>query len=352
MKSGENTLRAYRFQRPEWIPVSSGFPAPCWAYYGPDALEELLCSHLIMFPGYSRGSIYPHNLPIPPHTIKGVPYTDPWGSVWETRVDGMVGAVRKHALEKWDSLEGFSAPDPGLWDGMLPINWEEVRRRKGRSAEDGSLFALWLTHGHTFLRLQDLRGYENLTYDMADEDPRLWELIGIVEEFNVALVKRYLQYEPDMIGIPEDLGTQVGPLLSPSMFRKYIKPSYLKITDPVKERGILVHEHSDGCILDLIDDLVEVGGDVINLQDLVNGLDNIREHVKGRLAIDLDIDRQHVTVHGSPKDIDDHIHEAVTKLGSPEGGFSMCYQPWPPTPIENIRAVFDAFEKYCTHFSN
>ena len=79
--------------------------------------------------------------------------------------------------------------------------------------------------------------------------------------------------------------------------------------------------------------------------------DDIARHVKGRVAIDLDIGRQNVTVTGSPKDIDDLISEAVMKLGSPEGGLSMVYYPIPPTPIENIRAVYDALEKYCTYYS-
>jgi hypothetical protein len=87
------------------------------------------------------------------------------------------------------------------------------------------------------------------------------------------------------------------------------------------------------------------------MQDLVNGIDNIAREVKGRVALDLDIDRQHITIDGSPRDIDDHIKECVLKLGSVEGGLSLCYQPWPPTPIENIKAVFDAMEKYCGYYS-
>ena len=82
-----------------------------------------------------------------------------------------------------------------------------------------------------------------------------------------------------------------------------------------------------------------------NLQALVNGIDNLAKHVKGRVAIDLDIDRQSVTVNGCG-DIDDHIRECVAKLGSPAGGLWLCYQPWPPTPPRNLDAVFAAMEKY------
>ena len=341
-------LRAYRFEGPEWIPITSGLPAPCWAFHDVEALEEILESHPILFPGYRRGSIYPDNLPIPPHTVAGRPYTDPWGAVWETKVDGMVGTVTEHPLESWAAFQEFSLPDPDKNDGMLPLDWD-VLQTASENRTDTYPFRVGLTHGHTFLRLQDLRGYLNLIYDMADEEPHLEALVGMVESFNVELVTRFLALGPDIIGIPEDLGAQSGPLLSPEQFRKFIKPSYLNITRPIKEAGVLVHEHSDGNILDLVDDLIDCGGDILNLQDLVNGLDNIQRQVKGRVAIDLDIDRQEITVRGTPKDVDDHIREAVMKLGSPEGGLSMCYQPWPPTPLENLRAVFDAMEKYCTY---
>ena len=341
-------LRAYRFEGPEWIPITSGLPAPCWAFHDVEALEEILESHPILFPGYRRGSIYPDNLPIPPHTVAGRPYTDPWGAVWETKVDGMVGTVTEHPLESWAAFQEFSRPDPVKNDGMLPLDWD-VLQTASENRTDTYPFRVGLTHGHTFLRLQDLRGYLNLIYDMADEEPHLEALVGMVESFNVELVTRFLALGPDIIGIPEDLGAQSGPLLSPEQFRKFIKPSYLNITRPIKEAGVLVHEHSDGNILDLVDDLIDCGGDILNLQDLVNGLDNIQRQVKGRVAIDLDIDRQEITVRGTPKDVDDHIREAVMKLGSPEGGLSMCYQPWPPTPLENLRAVFDAMEKYCTY---
>ena len=69
------------------------------------------------------------------------------------------------------------------------------------------------------------------------------------------------------------------------------------------------------------------------------------------MAIDLDLDRQEITVKGSPRDVEHHVRECVEKLGSPEGGLSLCYQPWPPTPLENVRAVFDAMERFCTRWS-
>jgi uroporphyrinogen decarboxylase len=142
---------------------------------------------------------------------------------------------------------------------------------------------------------------------------------------------------------------QVGPLLSPVDFRKYIKPSYLRLMAPARKAGCIVHMHSDGDIRLLVDDLIEDGVEVINLQDLVNGVDWIAEKLAGRICIDLDIDRQKVTWNGTPKQIDALIREEVGKLSTPQGGLTMIYGLYPGVPFENIKALMDAMERYA-HF--
>lgn len=351
MNDRENRIRAYRFRNPGRIPIAAGIPPMCWSCYDPAALEELCVEHQILFAGYRKGSIYPDNIVIPVDKRQGQPYRDGWGCIWETAYTGMTGAVKSRPLANWDQFEQFTSPDPDRHDGRHPLNWEELRNESVKARQEGAFGAVGLPHGHTFLRLQDLRGYENLILDMADDSPRLWTLINRVEKFNLELICRFIGLGPDMITLPDDLGMQNSPLISPKMFKKFIKPAYRRMMQPIREARIIVHQHSDGYVMDLVDDLIDSGCDVINLQDLVNGIDTIEKHLKGRVAIDLDVDRQNITHSGSPREIDDLIHEEVEKLGSPKGGLSLCYQPWPPTPLENIRAVFDAMEKYTVFYS-
>ena len=141
-------------------------------------------------------------------------------------------------------------------------------------------------------------------------------------------------------------------MVSPADFRKYIKPSYERLMKPARERGVPVHMHSDGDIRDLVDDLIDGGVEIMNLQDLVNGIDYIAGRLAGKTCVELDIDRQNITVFGTPKDIDNHIRHAVETLGCKEGGLMMCYGWYPGTPIENAAAVMDAMEKYSSFFSS
>ena len=180
-----------------------------------------------------------------------------------------------------------------------------------------------LRHGHTFLQLCDLRGYENLLFDMADEEPRLLDLIDRLEDFNRRIVEKYIAMGADVISYPEDLGMQKGPMLSPEQFRQYVKPSYQRLMKLARDKGLPVHMHSDGDIRDLVDDLIDGGVEILNLQDLVNGIDWIRDRFRGKVCIDLDVDRQQITPFGSPEEVDRLIRREVTELGSPEGGLLM-----------------------------
>jgi uroporphyrinogen decarboxylase len=279
--------------------------------------------------------------------LKDEKYIDSWGCTWTSTKDGTLGTVTSHPLDDWAKFKSFIPPNPENSDGVCAHNWkwDEILKGTQDAHKSGEIVAGYLEHGHTWLRLEYLRGFENLCYDMADEDENLKKLIEIVSDFSVARVKHYIDCGVDMIYVPEDLGTQTSLLLSPQMFRKYIKPAYAKITRPIVENNILLHMHSDGYIMDVVDDLIECGMNALNLQDLVNGIDNIQKHLKGRVAIDLDIDRQNVTVNGSPKDCKDLISEAVEKLNSPSGGLSLYYQLWETVPIENVEAIMNSMEE-------
>ena len=150
---------------------------------------------------------------------------------------------------------------------------------------------------------------------------------------------------------PEDLGMQIGPMLSPTHFRRYIKPAYQKLMKPAVDAGIPIHMHSDGDIRDLVDDIIDSGVEVINLQDLVNGIDWIANRVRGKVCVDLDIDRQLITPYGTPAQIDALIREEVEKIATPQGGLTMIYGLYPGVPLENVKALMDAMEKYAFYYS-
>ena len=101
----------------------------------------------------------------------------------------------------------------------------------------------------------------------------------------------------------------------------------------------------------LVDDIIDGGVEVVNLQDLVNGIDWIAGKLAGKVCIDLDIDRQKITRYGTPSQIDALIREEVEKLGTPEGGLTMIYGLYPGVPLENAKALMEAMERYATYYN-
>lgn len=350
MTPRENYLRMARFERPDYIPMSYCINPACWGTYPQEQLLDLMEAHPFLFPDFKRPSV-PFQPEIHPVSKKGQPFRDDWGCIWETTCDGITGTVTKHPLENWDAFDSYLPPDPEKVMGIGPIDWQKETEEIMAAKERGDLIFRGLRHGHTFLQLCDIRGYENLLFDMEDEEPRLSELIHMVEQFNMGLTQRYCRLGVDVMGYAEDLGMQRGSMLSPQQFEKYILPSYKRMIRPAKEAGAMIHMHSDGDLHQLIDGILSVGVDIINLQDLVNGIDWIRENLAGKYCIELDIDRQSVTVNGTPKDIDQLIRSEVQALGSRQGGLCMIYGLYPGTPIENAAAVMDAMEKYAFYFA-
>jgi len=350
MTPRDNFLKAANFEYPDYIPMSFGINGACWNHYPHEELYDLMEEHKFLFPGFVRPlkRFVPEFHPI---AKKGVPFKDDWGCIWETYDDGITGTVTVHPLDSWDKFSDYKAPDPGKVMGIGPVDWEKEKEAINRARLKGDLIFRGLRHGHTFLQLCDIRGYENLLYDMIDDEPRLKLLINMVEEFNLAIVKKYLDMGVDVIGFAEDLGMQKGPMISPELFRKYIKPSYERLMAPVKDYDTIIHMHSDGDIRLLIDDLIDKGVRIINIQDLVNGIDWIAEHLSGKVCVELDIDRQAITAHGTPEQIDELIREEVQKLGSRQGGLMMIYGLYPGVPIRNVKAIMDAMEKYAFYYS-
>jgi uroporphyrinogen decarboxylase len=350
MQPRENILRAVRFETPETIPMGFHINPACWHHYSQAALQDMMAAHPMLYPDFTAtaGPVDPEYSLV---QLKDHPYKDPWGCVWHTMDNGITGAVTEHPLADWAAFDTYQPPDPEKTDGLVDVDWEEIDRQIQRSKTEGSLVFGGLRHGHTFLQLSDIRGYQALTFDMADNEPRLHRLIQMVEDFNLAIIQKFLGMGAEWMSYPEDLGMQNGPMLSPKHFHKYIKPSFTRLMQPALNSGCIVHMHSDGDIRLLVDDMIDSGVEVINLQDLVNGIDWIANRFAGKVCIDLDVDRQEITYKGSPKDVDDLILTEIKKLGRKEGGLMLGYGMYPGIPIENAWALMDAMEKYCAYYS-
>jgi len=349
----DNTLRTATFARdgllPDHIPISVVISAATWDQLRTD-LEDVLARHPLFFPGFQKGQRDYDNPTFGPAHRAGEHFTDAWDCTWFDAIDGLEGQVVGHPLDDWDKLPAYQVPDPLVTADRGPVDWDAQRRNVAKAKADGRLTRGGTPHGFLFLRLSYLRGFENLMLDMATAEPRLDTLIEMVNAHNRTLIGQWLDMGVDIINFAEDLGTQAASVMGPRHFARYLAPAYKQLMAPCREAGALVGLHTDGYIMDIADQLLDCGVDILNPQDLCNGIDALATHLKGRVCIDLDVDRQTIVPFGTARDIHGLIEEEVRKLGSPQGGLMMVVGIYPPTPPENVHALLTAFETFRTHW--
>ena len=345
----ENYLRNASFQHPEYMPVNLGISPASWDQWR-ESMEEVVVRHPRIWPDFRKGQVDWDNVDFGPAYTAGQPFRDAWGCVWETSTNGIEGVVIEHPLDTWDKWDQWRAPNPLETADRGPVDWEAARRNVADRRAKGLLSEGGLPHGFLFMRLTYLRGFENMMVDMATEEPMLWRLIDALYEHNRVLVEQNLAIDVDVITLGEDLGAQTAPIIGPEMFHKYCTPTYEKLIRPCREKGRHVMLHSDGYIMDLIDELLFAGVTILNPQDLCNGIDNLRRELKGRVCIRLDVDRQTTVPYGTPQEIHELIEEEVRTLGAPEGGLELIVGVYPPTTPENVHALACAFEEFQTYW--
>ncbi len=309
-----------KFEYPQYIPVRVSLLPATWQKYRDD-LAELVSRYPVIFEAKPSPKDY--------DDIRGTyvqgEHVDAWGCVWSNLHNGLEAIVTKHPVPTRADVHKLKAPEVDIG----------------------------LPHGFMYLRLLDLRGFEEMMVDFAEEPPELQMLIDVVLEYNMRQLRRLLAPRSEqgtIMGFGDDLGMQDRLPISPEKWRKYLKPCYARLYGVCREAGHYVYMHSDGHILEIIPDLIGCGVNVINPQVRANGIDGLAEVCKGKVCVDLDLDRQ-MFPFCSPDHIDEHIREAVAKLGSPEGGLWLIAECGPDVPLCNIEAICQSLMRYRSYFS-
>lgn len=246
-------------------------------------------------------------------------------------------------------IHAFDLPsfaDEGV-DGLV------VRARVLREQSDRA--AVLNFQGHILAAGQLLRGFENFMSDLvlAPElaDALLTELVeGYCERANRLFPA--LNGLVDVILVNDDLGTQAGPMLSPELYRKQIKPYQRRLFAHLKRlSGLPLLFHSCGSVRWAIPDLIEVGIDALNpVQVSAAEMDSVA--LKRGFGRDITFwgggcDTQHVLSRGTPVEVRDEVKRRIDAF-APGGGFVFCqvHNIQPEVPPENIVAMLEAAAEF------
>ena len=335
----ENTLRAIEHRYPEWIPIHFDLMRSVMYRHG-KKLADMMSRHPLLFTAAQVEAAAATAPPSDPFVERR--FKDDWGCEWMEVQAGILGQVVGHPLADWRNLGQLTVPDPARqWD------WGGIRIRCRQERERGELVNgyMGIVEGGFFDRLQFLRGLDNLLVDLIERPPELDRLIALVLDYNMRLIRLWLDAGAELIHFHGDIGMQHSLMISPATFREVLQPAYREMFQTCRRAGMHVKYSSDGCLLEIVDDLVKCGVSFHDPQVRACGIDGIARVYGGKLCAMVDIDEQ-MLPFASPGEIDAQIREIVEKVGRPEGGLMLYACPSADVPLANIEAICTAWERY------
>jgi len=201
---------------------------------------------------------------------------------------------------------------------------------------------------------RQLRGTEDFFADLIINKEFVHELTERVMKCHMTLYERYLDAVGEYIDIvqtADDLGTQNGPFLSPKMYREMIKPKEMPFFKLIKNKTqAKIWYHCDGAMSDFIEDLIELGVDLLNpVQANAQGMNpqKLKEAFGDRLSFHGAIDQQRALSGGTIDEVKEEVKLRIRQLAR-GGGYIIagCHAIPPGVPGENVVELFKSARKY------
>jgi uroporphyrinogen decarboxylase len=253
------------------------------------------------------------------------------------------------AQAKLEDLEHYSWPDPNDPERTAGLA-DEARRL----SETG---CYCLAAGHIsagiFQDCWNLRGMARFMEDLALDPEFACALLDKVTAVHIGMWEQFLEAVGpyvDMVETADDLGGQLGPLVSPVMYRKIIKPYHAALNEAIRLfTKAPIFFHSCGAILPLIDDLVEIGVNILNpIQPLPGLMDPelLARRYGDRLVFHGGLDVQSLLIDGDSSQVRRHVQRYLRALSTNRYIMAPANTILVGAKPENIIAAFRAAAEY------
>jgi uroporphyrinogen decarboxylase len=326
MNRRDRVLAAIRHEQSDFVPYnfhgSAGVYAALRQHYGfPDnqKLVEFIGNHLIKVGSDFNVNPWAQDIQVQSlpsggplitslDTQSGM-HTDEFGCVWN-RSGGMPYPVAYPLEKDPPKLSTYKMPDP-THPGRFDADQKVVEQYKGKVFLFGKLGMAM------FERAWSIRGVEQLMMDMITRPDFVEELLDrILYEWNLPIIDQQIALGVDGFYFADDWGSQTGLLFSPKLWRRMIKPRMAICYQRAKEKGLVVGQHSDGNVLDILPDLIEIGMDIFNPVDpAVYDPYILKQRFGDKLTLYGGINVKQTLPLGSPQQVRAEMLERAERLG-------------------------------------
>jgi uroporphyrinogen decarboxylase len=267
---------------------------------------------------------------------------DLWGVAHEPGSEAAKHMTRmRHPLMNIESLEQMMEyPFPKFnTNGEHQLKQVEDLHAKGLAAIGNMQMTIWETSWY-------MRSMEELMVDMMAEDPMAEYLLEKVTEIACIRAASFAKAGVDMLFLGDDIGMQRNIMMSETMYRVWLKPRIKKVIDASKKinPNLIVIYHSCGFIKPFINDLIEVGVDVLHpVQPECMDFKEIHAQFGDRLSFWGTIGTQTTMPFGSVDDVKREVYRNLEIAGD-KGGL-LCAPTHllePEVPLKNVFAYIEA----------
>ena len=350
----EQLMRTIRFKRPGGIPGWLWWDGEGGKYHSEVELSQTAgrlpvawIGHSLRVPGVetlstSEAAILPsaawigHGVRVSDPQRPGKKLVrDAWGCVRQYAIEGLDGQVVENPISSYEAIAHYQPPLH-----VLDVEAAEIDRLRTEinSQPDVVHKIGWM---QLYERMRYLRPAEELYVDIALDVPELYQLRDLVMSYLHKELDIYLTLGVDVITFSEDWGTQTGLQISPAAWCRIFKPAYQELFDRVHQAGCLVEFHSCGCIIDIINELIDLGVEILNSQVSCMNLQELSGRFKGRICFEADFDRQQMS-RQSPQWVRDEVFRLAEHFGSPNGGLFITAEVPGATSLANVEAFIEA----------
>lgn len=223
------------------------------------------------------------------------------------------------------------------------INTDGMKETADLAHSQGRVVSSWI--GHMYEEAWQVRGYEEFLMDMIT-NPEICEyILDKYMEMNYASAVAAAAAGADILMSGDDVANQRALMFSVDTWRKFQKPRWKNVYDAARaiNPNIEIKYHSDGNILDIIPDLIEIGVTILNpVQPECMDVAKLKAEFGKDLVFDGVIGTQSTMPFGSTDDVKNMIRQAKETCGY-DGALiiSPTHVLEPDVPLENIHAFFE-----------
>ena len=267
--------------------------------------------------------------------IKPEYFQDEFGVIWNrTGVDKDIGVI-----------DNFVITDPEIGIYKFPeIPYDRIREKcESLITKKQDVFTAADLGFSLFERAWTLLGMENLLAFMIIEPDFVHWLMRKITDFNIGVLKVYMEYDFDCIHFGDDWGQQKGLIMGPAYWRQFIKPYLAEMYSFVKDRGRYVSQHSCGDIIEVFPDLIDIGLNMYQtFQPEIYDIKAVKEQYGKKLAFWGGISTQRLLPFETPEKVVEVTRE-ICKIMGKGGGYVAAPTHSIPgdVPAENIVALID-----------